>query len=451
MVCFWVPCWSAMSAVMASDATPLSRTPRRRTDLKHIPRRASLTYTERFSKERLDNFRLLGDPLADDVCTELHAKHGGLKNIHDLLATVRSKAENVAGEEGNIFRNFLARTRGIPSWADRAMIERGQHVHAVHLPFMGLSLFAGSLVGGAQFLTAATVTTLAGNITTNPTRRIDETGMLLAALAFPGSLFEAGSEAHDSLTRVRLLHGALRHWLPRSGRLEPLKKIVPKRIYVQGEVPINQQDLAITLAVFCYINLRSLRRMSIVLSSWDIKCYVHMWRYAGYVLGIVDDLLPETLEDQEEFMLCSMIHQGVPDEVEAKPVKDFISAFSKAGSKGSRGLLPQSMLQVFLEQMTRHMNGMDYISTWGIEDCGERHWAVLLIRSLGWCIGTVLPRLPYMESALARLHAGRLRTKLRRRGTPTGHGAGTGEGVDEEDGESKQQPLNFGQPSRSRL
>merc|ERR1719336_1780136 len=142
--------------------------------------------------------------------------------------------------------------------------------------------------------------------------------MLLVSMAFPGSLFEAGAEAHDSLTRVRLLHSALRHWLPRSGRLDPLKRLVPQSIYVEGEVPINQQDLAITLAVFCYINLRSLRRMGVVLSSWDIKCYVHLWRYAGYVLGIVDELLPKSLEDQEEFMLCSMLHQGVPEMIPEK-------------------------------------------------------------------------------------------------------------------------------------
>ena len=113
--------------------------------------------------------------------------------------------------------------------------------------------------------------------------------MLLAALAFPGSLVDQGSEAHNSLTRVRLLHSALRHWLPRSGRLKAHKDLVADHIYVEGELPINQQDLAITLGVFCYINLRSLRRMGIRFSSDDIESYVQMWRYAGCVS------LPSTL------------------------------------------------------------------------------------------------------------------------------------------------------------
>jgi hypothetical protein len=216
------------------------------TDLSAIPPMESLQYTEKYSRQRLDGLRFAGDPLADAVATELHANHGGLTNIHDLLSTVREKAETCEGAGGDIFRDFLASIAVVPAWAEQKQvgcllkvaidrkalthvcrlprqIERGQTVHAMHTPFMGISLFSGSLVGGAVFSNAAIVTALAGNVTSDPTRRITETGMLLASLAFPGSLMTAGSEAHDSLTRVRLLHAALRHWLPRS-RKETFKR-----------------------------------------------------------------------------------------------------------------------------------------------------------------------------------------------------------------------------------
>jgi hypothetical protein len=213
------------------------------TDLNSIPTRASLGYTEAYSKERLDGLRLRGDPLADAVSTELHAAEG-LTNIHDLLSKVRTKAEE---GDGGVFRKFLNASNTIPDWADPTKIERGQRVFASVLPFMGISLFSGSLVGGSQFRTMAVVTALAGNITSDPTRRIRETGALLSSLAFPGSLLKPGSKANDSLTRVRLLHGALRHWLPRSGRLDAHRKLVPPHVYQEGEVPLNQHDLAITL------------------------------------------------------------------------------------------------------------------------------------------------------------------------------------------------------------
>eukprot|EP00931_Biecheleriopsis_adriatica_P041213 TRINITY_DN23586_c0_g1_i4.p1 TRINITY_DN23586_c0_g1~~TRINITY_DN23586_c0_g1_i4.p1 ORF type:complete len:416 (-),score=61.61 TRINITY_DN23586_c0_g1_i4:70-1317(-) len=399
------------------------------TDLRRIPPRASLRYTQRWSKKRLDQLRLVGDDLGDRVAAELHSKHGGLTKIHDLLTTVRAKAAVEAGDCSSIFRCFLEGAAVIPAWANREMVERGQRVHAVHLPFMGLSLFSGSLVGGAQFVTAATVTALAGNITTDPLRRINETGLLLAALAFPGSLMDAGSEAHDSLTRVRLLHSALRHWLPRSGRLASHRERVPEQVYVEGEVPINQQDLAITLGVFCYINLRSLRRMGILLSAWDIQCYVHMWRYAGHVLGILDELLPTTLEEQEEFMLCSMLHQGAPEAINGPKTKEFIAAFAKDACRQTRGALPAKAVQTFLNQMTRYLNGSDYVTGMEIEDLGDWHWSVQLIYLLGFVFGTAVPRIPLGEEALFRLHTRNLRRQLRLRGTPTGHGAGSGAGT----------------------
>lgn len=143
------------------------------TDLSVIPPRESLTYTPRFSKQRLSEFRKQGDPLADQVCQALHKDHGGLVNIHDLLTTVEEKAE-LCGTD-SVFSAFLSDCHRVPEWVDWEQIYRGQEIHAMLTPFMGLSLFAGSLVGGAQYATAAVVTALAGNITTDPTRRVKET------------------------------------------------------------------------------------------------------------------------------------------------------------------------------------------------------------------------------------------------------------------------------------
>ena len=113
------------------------------TDLFSIPEIDSLRYTPKYSRERLDSLRFDGDPLADLVAAELHSNHGGLTNIHDLLSTVREKAETCEGVGGDIFREFLSSIAAVPSWADEAKIERGQRIHAVHTPFMGISLFSG--------------------------------------------------------------------------------------------------------------------------------------------------------------------------------------------------------------------------------------------------------------------------------------------------------------------
>merc|ERR1712007_107268 len=112
--------------------------------------------------------------------------------------------------------------------------------------------------------------------------------------------------------------------------------------------------------------------------------------------------------------------------VKAKPIKGFISAFAESAHKQTSGIMPASVAQTFLEQMTRHLNGEDVVANMEIEDYGEGHWSVRLVQSLGWSFGTLLPRLPGAESLLFRLHTSHLRAKLRERGTPIGHGAGSG-------------------------
>lgn len=424
-----------------------------RCDLRKIPSRNSLKYTDKYSKARLSSLRLLGDPAADEVVEHLYKQNGQLTKIHDLLATVRMQAAAESTSGGGVCARFLDNSASIPAWANKQQIERGQQIHAAHTPFMALSLFAGSLVGGGQFITASVVTALAGNISNDPTRRVNETGLLLAAIGFPGSLLTADGEAHQSLTRVRLLHAALRHWLPRSGRLQPHRSMVPSKVYVEGEVPINQHDLAITLGIFAYLNVRSLTRMGIFLSRTDIDAYIHMWRYAGHVLGIADNLLPVSLEDQEEFMLASMLHQGSPESMKEAGTKKFIDAFAKSGAAATG--IGFGVLQTYLYQMVRYLNGAEFITGTNIPDLGDWHWAPLLTWFFGVILGTLVPMVPFGERALVRLHTRRLRNRLEKRkarGTPLGHAPGTGKELARHHVKSEEVQTNIGEiPPRAAL
>jgi len=152
-----------------------------------------------------------------------------------------------------------------------------------------------------------------------------------------------------------------------------------------------------------------------------------MWRYAGYVLGIADELLPATLEDQEEFMLCSMFHQGVPEWVDEHYLKKFIGAFADQLNVRSRGVVSRATAQTFLEQISVFLNGKDYTTGLNIDDLGSNHWAVRLVCAFGYVFGTILPRMPFGESVLFNLSTLRFRRALQKRGTATGQRAGSGQ------------------------
>ncbi len=339
------------------------------------PAFCDLEYVPPYTEAALDRWRTIGDPRADDVVSALAAE-GPLKGIHDLLGVVRARAAR-----DSRCRELLAEAEAVPAWADFAAMEKGQRMIASYAPFMAASLFSGSLVGGAMFHKAALVTAMTGMFSGNPTQRLTETTALVTRMAMRGSI-APGGDAHEVMLRVRLLHAGLRRFLVESGRFRhPV------------EVPINQQDLAITLALFCYVNVRNLLQLGIRLDRSQIDSFVLLWRYAGYVLGIDAALVPETIEDQQAFYLSSCKHQVRPDKVNPQ-TKTLLDAVAKQAK-----LVPYPIAQTFLHQVTRYLSGNDYIAGMQLEDRGD-YYGLRGLRYLGRFVSFAHRYMPFGERIL---------------------------------------------------
>lgn len=355
------------------------------------PRFSSLDYIAPYTEEALQRWRSVGDPLADKVIAGL-AQSGDLGNIHDLLGSVRDKA--AAGDAD--CRAFVAHCDTVPEWASFAAMRKGQRLIASYAPFMGISLFAGSLVGGAMFQKMAMVTAMTGMLSGSATQRLTETAAMVVRMAFPGEI-EPSGKSHEVLSRVRLLHAGIRRFLTDSGRFQH-----------ESEVPINQQDLAITLALFGYVNVRSLMQLGIRLGRSEIDSFILLWRYAGHVLGIEEALLPKSVEDQQAFFLSSCKHQAKPDRLTEDPkrVLDEVARLARKQAK-----VPFPVAQTFLHQITRHLSGSDYVTGMKIEDRGE-YWGIRAARRLGRSFHFVHRRVPAGERALYALGARELSRRL---------------------------------------
>lgn len=341
------------------------------------PAFSDLEYIAPYTEAALDGWRAAGDPLADEIVTSLAAE-GPLKGIHDLLGVVRARAE--AGDAR--CRQLLHDASTLPPWADLAAMEKGQRMIASYAPFMAASLFSGSLVGGAMFYKAALVTAMTGMFASKPTQRLVETTAMVTRMAMPGSI-APGGEAHEVFLRVRLLHAGLRRFLVDSGRFRH-----------GSEVPINQQDLAITLGLFCYVNIRNLLQLGIRLDRAQIDSFLLLWRYAGHVLGIDAALLPATIEDQQAFYLSSCKHQVRPEKVMPQ-TKTLLDAVAKQAK-----LVPYPIARTFLHQVTRYLSGDDYITGMELEDRGD-YYGVRGLRYLGRAV-SLAHRLPLGERIFYR-------------------------------------------------
>lgn len=337
---------------------------------------AELDYVAPYSAAHLDALRTRGDPLADAVVAELAAR-GPLTNVFDLLGATRASGTTAA-------KALLDHARQLPSWVDFDAMAPGQRLIAAYGPFMGLSLLSGSLVGGAVFQKMAMVTAMTGMLSGSATQRLNETMAMVLRMAFPEEI-KPGGKAHETLARVRLLHAGIRRHLIDSGRFRHPR-----------EVPINQHDLAITLALFGYVNVRSLLKLGVRLSADEIESFIALWRYAGYVLGIDEDVLPSSAADQQAFFLSSCKHQARPDKL-TEASKGVLDDVAKHLTRAVPRAYPTA--RTFLHQATRHLSGNDYVSGMGIRDLGD-YWGLRAARGLGRGYSFVAREVPGGSAAL---------------------------------------------------
>lgn len=308
-----------------------------RVPLAEIPPRSSLRYSGPYTAAWLDQWRQVMDPPADAVVEAMRLNG---KPKPDMLADVRERAAS----EGGVFQAFLDEAAQVPEWVDFDKLEAGQRLITRYTPYYGLALLTGSLVGGAIFIKQALITASTGRLSTKgaSNQRIVETAAMVKAMALEGEL-RPGKRAHDTILRVRLLHSAIRFWLRETGRLQP-----------EWDQPICQEDLAITLSLFSYVNIRSLLRLGVKLTREEVDSHHHLWRYAGHVLGIREELLTANVEQEQQLWNAYLVHTAYPELVtpQVKQVLDSVADTAPVA---------RPFVRNYLYAMTRYLAGDDWV------------------------------------------------------------------------------------------
>jgi ER-bound oxygenase mpaB/B'/Rubber oxygenase, catalytic domain len=190
----------------------------------------------------------------------------------------------VAGGAAEPVRAFLGRMLDRPSWVDDRLLARGAQACRTFGMDAGLVLAYGSLLGGYRTAAALEPLVRTGRLTGGDTlRRIQETTLWWRAVTAPDGL-AAGGVGFRMTLHVRLTHALV------NARLEA----DPDWPWAERGVPINQYDLASTLGVFSTSFLLHLRLLGVRVSRADARAVMHLWSYAGWLLGVDDAWLPHT-------------------------------------------------------------------------------------------------------------------------------------------------------------
>jgi len=259
----------------------------------------------------LDELRQHGDEAADNCAAELTKAGATGGQLRQLFMKLRATGNVLPADAPAALRAFMESTKGpestgdgpgLPSWADRERILRGQEAFMTKAMMSVVVMLCRSLPEGYAAPSMARVLNLSGELKARPFHRLMGTLQLLTDVSSPGS-FEPGGVGPVVAQEMRLLHAGVR------------TNVVPGAMgdqYAEFRstygVPINQEDMLGTVLGFSVLVIDGLETLGVPHTAQQADDFYHVWRVFGHIMGIRrpgvpdgEDSMPTTLADARTF------------------------------------------------------------------------------------------------------------------------------------------------------
>ncbi len=250
--------------------------------------------------DRLGAMLTRGDPLADEAAAALSS----LPSAHreQLLRGMIASEAPPRGAPEPLLR-LAEQVHHVPFWVDPDRCDRGGAVFLRSGLLGGFVLAFQSLVGGYCSPAGNKPLAFSGRLKTAASRRLSETGRFVEAVSLAGGM-RPGAPGFSAAVRVRLMHAQVRRLLSASPRWNARA----------WGLPINQLDMAGTVLLFSRVVVDGLRRFGFQLADEEVEDLLHLWRWAGYVLGVREELLSATAAEADTLWGVITDTQAPPDE-----------------------------------------------------------------------------------------------------------------------------------------
>lgn len=262
--------------------------------------------------DRLVPYFSQGDPLADAAAEALarleraegsrlvqRAIEGGIDSVPDAPAALAA-----------LFRQV----EHVPFWVDFERCDRAGQAFFASGPLGGLVLGAGSLARSYCSAGGNKPIAFTGELVDRTPQRLAETGEFVRAVCEREGM-HPGGKGWAACVRVRLIHA----WVRKSLWNNPAFRVD------DWGVPINQADMAATVLLFSTALAEGIRQLGGAYSPSSQEDLEHLWRYAGYVLGVDPELLVATTDEAHRLGDVIEAMDGGPDEDSKRLVWAMIS------------------------------------------------------------------------------------------------------------------------------
>ncbi len=250
------------------------------------------------------------DPLAEAVMDEFARMPES--EWRALLELALAKGLEAVPQAPEPLRALFHQLESVPFWVDRDRCNLGGATFLrCRLGFAVLAMLALPII--YSWPAGNKPLALSGQLVHRASQRLKDTTRYVFAVCQPDCLSRF-SEGFAMTVRVRLIHAQVRRLLLDSGQW---------RSDVWG-APINQCHMAGTNLMFSVGVLDGLTRLGYRFERVEREALVHLWRYAGYLLGVEIELL-------------------IADEFEGHRLLDLMFAFEPQPDDDSRALVDALM------------------------------------------------------------------------------------------------------------
>ena len=339
--------------------------------------------------DRLAPLLAMGDGLAD-AAVEALAHHSPTAREFLLAELLALKTPKRAPRDVRRFRDALLE---LPFWVDEARAARGGAVLLRTGIFGGLVLAFRSLMLGYCSPAGNKPLVFSGRLRAQASRRVSETGRFVQSVCLAGGL-RPGAAGFVATARVRLMHAQVRRLLQGSPRWDT----------ASWGLPINQLDMAGTVLLFSLVVVDGLRRFGFKFSAEEVSDVLHLWRTAGWLLGVREDMLSSTEAEAREVWDLIRLTQGPPDADSVELAQALVeSPLAEARTAAERSRAEGVVALGY--GLSRFLLDDGYADALGLPRNGWR-FVVPALRGLVSSAGRVLGRIPGSERL--RLEAGLL-------------------------------------------
>lgn len=291
-------------------------------------------------------FRTIGDEPIDQLVEKL-VEMEGVSYLRVLMPFLSDYQSFSFENKPRILQKFLNENSNFPSFYNKKQIIRATEFYRENQQNIGLVLGLYSLPYCYLGADGAKVLYFSERIKNDTYNRLKETGNFLKSVM----TFESWEENRifAIIFKIRLLHAVIRYFTLQSGRWE-----------MAWGYPINQEDMLGTNLAFSLIVLRGLAKMGIKIDDTTEKSYLETWNLIGYLLGIKQEILPNSFAESiriDKLISKRQFRQSTEGE-----------ALTASLMKVIKGFAPNELTGNLIIEQSRFLLGEKYADLLGIKE-----------------------------------------------------------------------------------